>query len=330
MSKKGCLVVTVIVIVIILMLSVCGIFCVLLGSSFADYDWSTTSSENSEVLYSGGEDKIAVIFVEGVIMDSSDSSDLWGSSIASSQTITENIDKALEDSSVKAIILNIDSPGGDVYASDVIYNKLKEAQTKGVKIVTLMKGTAASGGYYVAAPSDKIVANAITITGSIGVRMDFQSLAGLYEKLGIESRTITNNEGEYKTGEGLFDNNPNGEEDLIMQTIVDEAYDKFIGVIVEGRKMKLGEVQEIADGRVLTGKQAKEVGLVDILGGFDEAVEAAEKEAGITNATVISYETYDFWSMLAGYAASVTNPTAEIAKLIDPTPGAKLRYLYSE
>ncbi|MDD3647132.1 MAG: signal peptide peptidase SppA [Candidatus Dojkabacteria bacterium] len=330
MSKKGCLAITVVVIIIILILAVCGVFCVLIGSSFAEYDWATSGSENYKVVYQGGDDTIAVIPVEGVISDTSDSSDLWGSSIASSQIISDNIDKAIEDSNVKAIILNVNSPGGDVYASDIIYNKIKEAQAQGVKVVTLMRGTAASGGYYIAAPSDKIVANAITITGSIGVRMDFQSLAGLYEKLGIESRTITNSEGEYKTGEGLFDNDPSGEEDKIMQDIVDEAYDRFIGIIAEGRKMKENDVVELADGRILTGKQAKEAGLVDILGGFDEAVAAAEQEAGITNATVVSYDEYDFWSMLMGYVSNVANPTAEVMKLIDPTPGAKLRYIYAE
>jgi protease-4 len=330
MSKKGCLVTAVIVIIIIIILIACAGVCILFGSVFSEYDLSSIGEAEKETLVQGGDDKIVVIDIEGLIMDTDSESDLWGSSYASSGKISKYIDSAIDDPDIKAIILSMDTPGGDVYASDIIYNKVKEAQASGIFVVTLMKGTAASGGYYIASTSDEIIASPLTITGSIGVLMQAQSYDGLYEKLGIETVTITNSEGDYKTGAGLFDDDPTGEEDQIYQEIVDETFEKFLSVIIEGRNLDRQEVLEIADGRVFTGQQALELGLVDELGAFDEAVTAAEELAGITGATVIKYEDYDFWSSLAGYVSNVVNPTATVVKNLDLQPGPKLKYLYEE
>jgi protease-4 len=221
----------------------------------------------------------------------------------------------------------MDTPGGDVYASVIIYEKIKEVQQKGIPVVTLMRGTAASGGYYIAAPSNKIIAHQETITGSIGVRLDVQSVEGLYEKLGFETRTMTNSGGSYKTGEGLFDDDPNGEEDKIYQKIIDETFDRFVMVVAEGRGMEKNEVLKFADGRVFTGLQAKEVGLVDEIGGFDKAMSVAAELAGVDDPTVIRYTQKDFWSSLMGYVSVLINPTAQIAKYVDATPGVRLRYM---
>lgn len=330
MSKKGCLFVIVLIVILIIILVACGATCVLLSSAVSTYDLESTDSVTSKTLYSGGTDMIAVINVEGIVMDADATGDIWGSAFASSTQITSYIDNAMNDENVKAIILSMDTPGGDVYASDIIYNKVMEAQQEGIVVVTLMRGVAASGGYYIAAPSDVIVASPLTFTGSIGVVMEVQSLDGLYEKLGIETRSITNTGGDLKTGEGLFDDDPEGEEDKIYQALVDEAYYRFINIIVEGRKMEREEVIKIADGRILSGTQAKEIGLVDSLGDLDTAVSLAEEEAGISNATVVSYESYDFWSMLSGYFTSIVNPTASVMKLVDTVPGPKLRYIYVE
>jgi protease-4 len=330
MSKKNCLVITVIVIIIIIILLACAGVCVLFSSAFSDYDMSSTDSSQGETIIAGGEDKIVVINVEGVIMDTESSTDIWGSSYASSNQIVKYLDYAIEDSDVKAVILSMDTPGGDVYASDIIYKKIKEVQASGVKVVSLMRGVAASGGYYISAPADKIVANSMTLTGSIGVLMQFQSMSGLYEKLGIETRVITNSEGEYKTGEGLFDDDPDGEEDKIYQEIVDETFDRFVTIVAEGRGLEKDEVLEFADGRVMTGAKALELGLIDELGDFDTALSVAEELAGITNATVIEYSEYDFWSTLISYVGNIANPTAKLMDAIDPEAGPKLRYLYVE
>lgn len=331
MSKKSCLIIAVIVVILLIILFACCGVCALSTSIFSGYDWGTldTTSQGS-VISEGGSDKIAVIKIEGMIMDVESSTDLWGTSYASSQQISKYMDYVLEDNDVKAVILSMDTPGGDVYASDVIYEKVKEVQASGLPVITLMRNTAASGGYYIAAPSDKIIANQLTITGSIGVLAQFQSLEGLYEKLGIETRTIANSGADYKTGEGLFDEDPSGEEDLIYQRIIDEVFDRFVAIVAEGRDLTKSEVLEIADGRIFTGKQAIDVGLIDQLGDYDDAIAAAEEEAGISNATVIEYEADDFWSMLAGYVGNIANPTAKVTELLDVQPGLRLKYLYVE
>lgn len=330
MSKKSCLIIIVISLILLIILFACGAICYLLSESLSNYDVESLNTNEVNTLTEGGQDKIAVINVEGIIMDTDTSSDIWGSTYASSRKIIEDLDKALSDDEVKAVIININSPGGDVYASDIIYNKIQEVQEQGLIVIALMRNTAASGGYYIVASADRIVASPLTLTGSIGVRMDVQSLAGLYEKLGIETRTITNSNGEFKTGEGLFDDDPNGEEDKIYQRLIDEYFDRFVSIVAEGRKKEKDEVLEIADGRVFSGKQAYEVGLIDVLGGYDEAVEEAEKLTNIENATIIEYKEYSFWNMFAGYVSNLVNPTAQVTKLVDPTPGVKFKYLYME
>ncbi len=329
-SKKGCLAVSIISLVIILILCGCAAICVWLGSSISDADMSGADQLKSKVVEEGGEDKIVVIEIEGMIYDMEESSGLFSTTFASVDKISKYIDAAIEDKSVKAIILSMDTPGGEVYASDRLYNKVVEAQTKGIKIITLMRSTAASGGYYVAAPSDKVVASPMTITGSIGVRLDVQSLAGLYEKLGIKTRTITNSNGDYKTGSGLFDEDPNGEVDKIYQRIVDEEYDRFVSIVASGRDMKESEVRKIADGRVFTGKQAKREKLVDELGDFDTAIESANEEAGISDPTIIKYEDLDFWSTLFDYAGLVIKPEVKLLESLRVKPGVRVLYLYEK
>jgi len=330
MSRKGCIVVSILVLVVFLILCGCVFVCVWFSSAFSSLDTQAAGTVQSEILIDGGEDKIVVIDIEGMILDVESGGGLFTTSVASSQKITRYIDVAISDSKVKAIILNMDTPGGEVYASDAIYNKVLEAKQNGIKVITLMRSTAASGGYYIAAPSDKIVASKHTITGSIGVRADFQSLEGLYEKLGIETRTITNSEGDFKTGQGLFDDDMHGEEDQIYQEIVDEEFDRFVTIVSEGRGIEKEEVLKFADGRVFLGSEAKEVGLVDQLGDFDTALEVASSEAGITNPTVIGYSEYDLWSTLFGYVGMLARPEAKVVEALDVQPGIRLFYLYSE
>ena len=330
MSKKGCLITIVVIIIIFILLAACAAICWLIGSALSDYDLSSSSEAQSVIERSGGDDKIAVIPVEGVIMDAEVSSSILGSTIASSQLINKYLDYAIDDKDVKAVILVINSPGGDVYASDEIYKKIVEVKQSGIKVITLMKGTAASGGYYIAAPSDKIVASPLTITGSIGVLVQVQSLDGLYEKLGIDVRTITNSEGDYKTGEGLFDDDPDGVEDKIMEKIVDEAFDRFVSIVSEGRDIEKKELMKVADGRIFTGKQAVKYDLVDVLGGFEEALQLANEEAGISNPTIIKYKELGFLDLLMGYAANIVNPSARVLEAIDIAPGVRLQYLYVE
>jgi len=326
MSKKGCIVSFIVFIIVLVILVTCGAICVLFASAVGSMDTSSMSEVSSIVLKKGGDNKIAVIRIEGTIVNTNGDAGLFSSGYASAETINKYLDEAMNDSSVKAIVLDVNTPGGGVYASDEIYNKILEVQQNGKIVVSLMRDMAASGGYYVSAPSDKIIASSLTLTGSIGVRLDVQSMEGLYEKIGIESRTITNSGGDYKTGEGLFDDDPNGQEDQIYQSIVDEAFDRFVSIVADGRDMTKDEVIEIADGRVFTGLQAKEVGLVDELGNFDTAISSAEELAGISDATIIEYNELGFLSLFSSYISEIT--PASLMKAADVRPGLHLLYIY--
>lgn len=246
-------------------------------------------SVNNDVIKSGNiNEEIAVIDIKGAIT-STPASTLFESSDKDMTTIIiEKLDRAINSKNVKAIILDINSPGGEVYASELIANKVKEAKEAGKKVVALMEDMAASGGYYVAAPADKIVASESTITGSIGVYFQFQSMEGLYEKLGIKTYTIVNKEGKYKVIDDSV-SDKNDEHYKVLEEVVNDTYDQFIEVVSEGRKMSLDQVRTLADGRIYSGIDAKSVGLVDELGYMEEAIEIAKKEANLSNPRVVRY-----------------------------------------
>lgn len=207
-------------------------------------------------------DKIGVVRVEGVIADSRD--------------ITEQLDEFGEDNSIAAVVLRIDSPGGGVAASQEIYDAIIELKKK-KKVVASMGSIAASGGLLVACAADKIVANPGTITGSISAIMHFANVEELLKKVGVKSSVIKS--GEYKDiGSPLREMTP--EEKVIVQDLVDDIYNQFVEVIVRDRKMPPEKVKEIADGRVFSGRKAKELGLVDALGDMSSAVKLAGKLAG--------------------------------------------------
>lgn len=207
-------------------------------------------------------DKIGVVRVEGVIADSRD--------------ITEQLDEFGEDNSIAAVVLRIDSPGGGVAASQEIYDAIIELKKK-KKVVASMGSIAASGGLLVACAADKIVANPGTITGSISAIMHFANLEELLKKVGVKSSVIKS--GEYKDiGSPFREMTP--EEKVIVQDLVDDIYNQFVEVIIRERKMPPEKVKEIADGRVFSGRKAKELGLVDSLGDMSSAVKLAGKLAG--------------------------------------------------
>lgn len=330
MSKKGCLLSIVIALIILVVLAACGAICYFSATALEDYEMSSSSEISREVISQNGTDEIAIINIDGMILYQDEVGGMFTTSQASSSRVNSFLEEANQDSDVKAVILDINSPGGTVYASDLIYKKIIEVQKDGLVVVALMRDVAASGGYYIAAPADAIVASPLTITGSIGVRMDMQSLDGLYEKLGIETRTITNSDGDYKTGSGLFDEDPDGEEDRIYQEIVDNAFDRFLNAVVEGRNLNRKEVLKYADGRIMTGEQAKEYKLIDALGGLDQAVIIAEKKAGISDSTLVQYNRYDFWSEFFSYFSNAVNPTAKFFENVGDTPSLQLWYMANE
>jgi protease-4 len=212
-----------------------------------------------------GEDRVAVIRVEGVILDAQ-------------QTVGE-LKKFGESPSVKAIVLRIDSPGGGVVPSQEIHDAVKRIRAKHNKTVVASMGTvAASGGYYIAAATDRIMANPGTLTGSIGVIMELANVEGLLKKIGVESVVVKS--GEHKDIGSPF-RQMNEEDRRILQTVMDDVHAQFIEAVAEGRSLKVSDVQPLADGRIFTGRQAKSEKLVDELGDLDDAIKLAAELAGI-------------------------------------------------
>lgn len=210
-------------------------------------------------------DRIAVIRVEGVIMDS--------------QVTVGELKRFSENPSVKAIVLRIDSPGGGVVPSQEIYDAVRQVRSKTSKtVIASMGNVAASGGYYIAAATDRIVANPGTLTGSIGVIMETANVEGLLQKIGIEGVVIKS--GKFKdVGSPL--RKMSEEERGLMQAVMDDVHKQFIEAVAEGRAMELAEAQVLADGRIFTGRQAKEAKLVDELGNLDDAIQLAADAVGI-------------------------------------------------
>ena len=221
---------------------------------------------------------IAVINISGPIVGGGAGSSPWQPNYASAREIMNYINQARENQAVKAILLRVNSPGGSSAASDAIYQELKKFKQTGRPIVASMGSTAASGGYYVSCLADEIYANPATLTGSIGVIMQFQNLKGLYDKLGINHITLKS--GKYKDI-GSATRKMTEQEKQIMQEMVNEVYDRFVEVITEGRNLKESKVRELADGRIYNGEQAKKLNLIDQLGTYYDAVEAAAELAGI-------------------------------------------------
>jgi protease-4 len=211
------------------------------------------------------EDRIALIRVEGVILDS--------------QTTVGELKRFSENPSVKAIVLRIDSPGGGVVPSQEIYDAVKRARTKNNKaVIASMGSVAASGGYYIAAATDRIVANPGTLTGSIGVIMETANVEGLLQKIGVEGVVIKS--GKYKdVGSPL--RKMSEEERGLLQAVMDDVHKQFIEAVAEGRAIELADAQALADGRIFTGRQAKEAKLVDELGDLEDAIQLAADVVGI-------------------------------------------------
>jgi protease-4 len=216
-------------------------------------------------------DRVGVVEVNGVISDSKE--------------VIGWIKSFVDDEGVKAIVLRIDSPGGGVGASQEIYREVIKA--RGVKpVVASFGGVAASGGYYVACGTDKIMANPGTITGSIGVVMQFANLEELFKKIGYKGYVIKS--GAYKdVGSPFREMTP--EETELLQGVIDTVHQQFIRAVAEGRKLPMEKVAAIADGRIFSGEQARALGLVDELGNLEDTIDMAAKMAGIKGRPVVVY-----------------------------------------
>ena len=211
-----------------------------------------------------GIEKVAMVKIEGVLL--------------SSEQIVDEISNYAEDAGVKAILIRVDSPGGGVVPSQEIYNAVLNARKQGKKVVISMGSLAASGGYYVAAAADRIVANPGTLTGSIGVKMEFANLEKLFEKIGIRGMVIK--AGEYKDIGSPYRDMTDSEQKL-LQSVIDDVHTQFIEAVAKGRHLPEADVRAIADGRIFTGRQALQLKLVDDLGDLEDSIRIAGELAGI-------------------------------------------------
>jgi protease-4 len=247
-------------------------------------------------------ERVALIRVEGMIVDSKD-------------TIYE-IKEYVKDPLIKAIVLRIDSPGGAVAPAQEIYEEIKKAVAK-KKVIASMGSIAASGGYYIASPATKIIANPGTLTGSIGVIMEIPNIEGLMSKLGIKTEVVKS--GEKKDMASVF-RGIKKEERAILQKVLDNVHDQFITAVAEGRKMSYEDVKQLADGRIFTGEQALKVGLVDKLGNIEDAVQVAAELSGIKGEPVLisKKERFSLIDLIRGPK-----------ELIDIIPSVKIKYLFT-
>ncbi len=239
------------------------------------------------VVEGSGENKVAIIPIKGVLSNES-AEGLFLEKPSIVEIVKQQLDQAADDTQVKAVLLEVDSPGGGITASDMIYHQITtfKAGTQ-KKVVVYMQDIAASGGYYISAAADAIIAHPTTITGSIGVIMPLINVAELISRYGIKDNSIAS--GNLKEiGSPL--KQMTADEADVLKGIIDEMYLQFIKVISTGRNLDIEVVKKIADGRIYTGKQALEKGLVDELGYQEDAINLTKKLAGLTEATIVRYE----------------------------------------
>ena len=258
----------------------------LLGQEAAGLDGREKLTEKLET--PGGKnatDKIARVDLEGIIA-STEEGGLMGMAVAGPDFIKRALEQALEDTDVKAVLLRVNSPGGEVTASDTIYAAVKKAAEK-KPVVVFMDSMAASGGYYVACGATKVVAAETTLTGSIGVIMESMSYHDLFDKVGLATRTFTS--GAFK--DTLSGARPMREDERVyVQGLVNEMYERFLGIVARARGKPAETLRGgVADGRVLTGRQALEAGLVDQVGYIEDACALAKELGKAPEAKVVRY-----------------------------------------
>jgi protease-4 len=281
-----------VVVGVLLFLSVGTVALILLvgsgGSGGEGGSRSTQPPETFRERYVSGEgsDKISVLRVAGTI--ASEAPVPLGAATASPETLRNQLRQAAKDRRVRAVVLEVDSPGGGVVPTDQMHESIQDFKEEtGKPVVVSMGTTAASGGYYIATAADRIFANENTLTGSLGVIFSYLNFTEAAEEYGIEQEVVKS--GPFKDI-GSPTREPTEEELEILQAYVDEGYDQFVQVIVEGRDLPEEEVRELADGRVYSGQQAETLGLVDELGDLDRAAEASRELAGVEEATVVRYQ----------------------------------------
>lgn len=318
-----------------------SIFVNTLSSAFST-DWtammeefaSVSSSEFYETVIEEGNmnERVALLTVNGVIQDTGSTGSLFATETYNHQFFLEQLEQAKTDDSVKAIVLQVNSPGGGVVESAQIYKEIREIQEEAGKPVYVSMGSmAASGGYYISASADKIFVNKETITGSIGVIMQSVNYGKLAEKYGVEFVTI-------KSGPFKDIMSPSREmteeERELLQVMLNDSYEDFVDIIEQGRNMTEAEVKKVADGRIVNGRQAVEAGLADEIGFIEDVIQAIKTDNDLEDAEVFEYGySPSFSSLFAMKAQSFFGVDMEsklIGKLIADNSAPRMMYLYGE
>ncbi|MBA4537953.1 signal peptide peptidase SppA [Bacillus aquiflavi] len=286
-----------------------------------------------EVVEEGNSfNRIAVLELNGIIQDSGNTSTLLQSETYNHRLFMDQLEYAKEDTSIKGIILRVNTPGGGVVESAEIHDKIVEIMEEAKKPVYISMGSmAASGGYYIAAPAEKIFAAPNTLTGSLGVIMQNVNYKELADKIGIDYVTIKS--GPYKDIMSQTREMTEEERD-ILYSMLNNTYEGFVKVISEGRGMSEEEVRRIADGRVYDGIQAKELNLIDDFGYLQDVIKQMKKDYKLNNAQVVRFTEYAGFSSLFSLGAQkmmgndlqLTNFVNALSEPNSP----RLMYLYTE
>ncbi|MBP2241411.1 protease-4 [Cytobacillus eiseniae] len=310
------------------------------GIAFSDVESSITelfAGSNDvfmeEVIEEGSEmKKIAVLDVNGTIQDTGEAASIFTTGGYNHRAFMDKLNQVKEDNTVKAVIIQVNTPGGGVVESAQIHDKIKEIQEETKKPVYISMGSmAASGGYYISAPADKIFASPETLTGSLGVIMQGINYAGLAEKYGVDFVTIKS--GPYKDimspSREMTDDEKN-----ILQTMINNSYEGFVKVISEGRNLSVEQVKKIADGRIYDGRQALELNLIDGFGYVEGVIDALKVDHELEGAKVIKYtDNLGFGSLFSMGAQKLIGQDMEMAgvmKLLSQPNSPRLMYLYAE
>lgn len=316
-----------------------SIFVNTLSSAFST-DWtalmdefaSVSSSNLFETTIEEGSlnERVVLLKVDGTIQDTGSASTLFGTQGYNHQLFLQQLEQAKMDESVKAIVLEVNSPGGGVVESAEIYKEIKEIQNDTSKPIYISMGSmAASGGYYISAPAEKIFVNKETITGSIGVIMQSINYGKLAEEYGVEFVTIKS--GPYKDIMSPTREMTEVERNM-LQEMLNDSYEDFVDIIEEGRDMTEAEVKAVADGRILNGRQAIEAGLADDYGFLEDVVQAIKTDYNLEDAEVFEYGySQNISSLFAMKAQSFLGVDMEsklIAKLIADNSAPSMMYLY--
>jgi protease-4 len=241
-----------------------------------------------QVLAGQGRDKIVLVDITGMIT-TEESGALVGASREPGMVaqVREQLDRARSDKHVKAVVFRVNSPGGGVTASDTLYHEIKKFKNEtGMNVVAHFSDTAASGAYYLALAADRIIAQPTTITGSIGVTMLRVDATGLMQKIGVKAFQISS--GAQKAMGSPFQE-MSAEEKKIFESMVGNLYERFVELVVRERKMTPERVRHLADGRIYTGPEARDAGLIDEIGYLEDAFVQAKKLANLEQAVIVAY-----------------------------------------